>query len=269
MPSYFINRGIIAVSAVDVNSETGLWVAAVGAVGATQRGRIDSLITALKGHSLFSANSALWLHAGANQDGNPTEALVDIMGLRVAVISGHAPTLGDGGFTGNGTSQYIDYGSQPSNYAQTSGSYGGYARTSSTTSNAQVLLGSQTTGSGVFSDLLPLLGTTAIARDHVQGSMATTTNSNRQGFYIVTTPSDGVQALYKNGSAFDSGSLITFANTVGFYGLARNDSGSASSFNGTDELAAAWIGPGLDATQASNLTTDIEAYMDAWGVGVI
>ncbi len=103
-------------SVVSYDASTTAWINAVvaagGAVSTTQKGRIDALIVALKGHGLFSTNSRLWLYGG---ESDHKQATIDIMGLAVATEQG-SPTFGAGGYTGNGSSMYLDLGTLPSDY---------------------------------------------------------------------------------------------------------------------------------------------------------
>lgn len=266
--SFFSNTGA---GASDANSETTAWVNAVvsagGTVSQTQRGRVDTLITSLKGHSLFSANSRLWLHAGESVD---QQARIDIMGLATATTSGHAPTLGAGGYTGNASSQYIDYGTKPSNYTQNSASYGGYDRTSSTTAGSVALLGTYD-GANCIADLQPKAdaGGSNARINTDTGFIMSGGNANRQGFHVASMRASGDQELYINGASVTVGAAAStsIAGLPNFYGLARNNNGSADIFC-DDQIAAFWLGAGLSDTDAANLSTDVNAYMTAWGVNV-
>lgn len=52
------------------------------------------------------------------------------------------------------------------------------------------------------------------------------------------------------------------------FALARNNGGTADDLLGSVAVSATVIGGGLNDTQNSNLYADIQAYMNAWGVGV-
>jgi hypothetical protein len=71
--------------------------------------------------------------------------------------------------------------------------------------------------------------------------------------------------MYKNGSSFDnpsntSGSL----SNANFYIFNANGTSDFS----THQLSAAFIGGGMNATQAGNVQSRINAYMTALGVNV-
>lgn len=253
------------------DSATTAWVNAVvaagGAVSPTQKSRVDALIVGLKSDGLFSSNSRLWITAG---ESDRKQATIDIMNLTVATE--HAtPTIGAGGYTGNGSTMYVDLNTKPSDYSQFSASYGAYDRTNSTSTGSDVIIGAF--DGTVLSDFIPMLGATTFnARINGLGGDSTSgTNSNRQGMYVITTTADTVQAIYKNGNTTPIGtnskSDQSVATLPNFFGLARDDSGTASSFT-SDQIAAWWIGPGLTSTQASNLSSRINTYMTAWGVNV-
>ena len=93
------------------------------------------------------------------------------------------------------------------------------------------------------------------------------TGSTGAGFYIASRTSSATLKQYKNGSQTDSS---TSNNSVGvppraLFLLARNHNGGADNFVATT-ISASFIGSGLDATQANNLTTRVNTYMTAWGV---
>lgn len=257
---------------LSLDAATTAWVNAVvaagGAVSSTQQTRVNTLILALKGHSLFSANSRLWLHAG---ESDAKQATIDVMNLSVATPV-NTPTLAAGGYTGNGTTSYVDLGTRPSNYAQNSGSFGCASLTSSTTADNSVTIGASDSAN-CFADLLPLQsGANGLARVNRQGagSVAGTGSTNRKGLYVVTSTGATAQAFYKNGSstalgtnAVDPSQVLTLLPN--FFICGRSDLGTASSFS-VDQIAASFILAGVTGANAALLMGDINAYLTAWGV---
>jgi len=266
--SSWSNVETITLSSVD--AATTAWVNAViaggGTVSATQQGRVDALIIGLKADGLFALMDGLWLHAGESV---AKQATIDIKALRVAVPV-NAPTLAAGGYTGNGTSSYINTNFTAfSNYTQNSASYGCYCRTSSTASGFECPMGMA--NGTVFSDLTPIVGGNVIARtNRTGGAQATGPNANRMGFYVAVCSDANNQQIYKNGNTTPVGTNNTGAQVVpalAFFIGARNDSGSPSSF-AVDQVAVSFIGAGLSAAQQASLSARVNAYMTAWGINV-
>lgn len=262
---------------VTYDAATTLWINAVVAAGGTvtdtQKGRVDALIVGLKADSLFTVLDRLWLYAGEADDAHSQQATIDIISRQSGIVVGHAPTLTAGGYTGNGSSQYVDTNFVPpsGNYALNTCSFGAYSITSSTTTNNNVLMGNQNTGTTALCDILPLTAAnTATTRiNQFGGDMAnSTTDGNRKGFYCLTSADSTHQTLYKNGgSALGTGAVQRSVPSFSLYVLARNDSGAASSF-ASDQAAASFIGGALNATQQGNLSTRVNNYMSAWGIAV-
>jgi hypothetical protein len=121
-------------------------VAAGGAVSTTQKGRVNTLVLALKSASLFSGR--LWIHAG---ESDAKQATIDLINLATAAPQS-SPTLGASGYTGNGSSSYIDYGTLPTEYTPTSASFGAYNTNNSTTQNFSIVIGMNDSN---FADILP------------------------------------------------------------------------------------------------------------------
>ncbi len=86
--------------------------------------------------------------------------------------------------------------------------------------------------------------------------------------YINTRTDVSTHTQYKNGSqtatATGVGSAV-ITSLPGFAVLGRNDNGTVGSFS-VEQIAAAYIMGAMDATQASNFSTDLNAYMTAWEI---
>lgn len=257
------------------DEETIAWISAVedagGSVTPAQQARVNALIVGLKADGLFSANSRLWLTAGEKDS---KQATTDLMGLVVATPSTTPPTLIDNGYKGNGTSAYMDLGAMPSDFTQYSGSIAAYYMTNSTAQDTQSAMGCSGGASIPYVDLTPLYDASGmLARinqnpgDYFQGA-----NANKQGFYVVTTTADTVQAVYKNGNLtpIASGTKSDVSGTLpNMFGLATNANGSPGASTYSSGTVGAWyIGPGLTALQAQKLAQRINAYMIDLGVNV-
>lgn len=254
---------------VSYDAATTAWVNAVvaagGAVSATQKGYVDTLIVALKAHSLFSIIDALWLHGG---ESDAKQATIDIVNLHAATVNGTV-TLAAGGYTGNGTTGYINTGINTStlggNYTRNSASFGTYIRTSRTTSSAFCAIGAFQTsdvrfyGRSVLSNILYSVN---------QGGVDQVANANAQGSYVASRTASNANAVYRNGSSLatntDASSALSPSNMFLF---AYSASGTPTDLS-TDQHAASFIAGGFDATQAANFSSDLNAYMTSWGINV-
>jgi hypothetical protein len=54
---------------------------------------------------------------------------------------------------------------------------------------------------------------------------------------------------------------------VNLWSLVLNNNGAGANWS-SDQIAAIWVGAGLNATHAANLESRINTYMTAWGINV-
>jgi hypothetical protein len=260
-------------TATVLDSATTAWVDAVvtagGSVSTTQQNYVNTLIVGLKNDGVWSSLDRLWLYAG---ESSPQQAEIDLRNLATSTIHGTL-TLAAGGYTGDGSTGYIDTGFNPTtadgNFSANAGSIGVYDRTNNTSDNYGNTSMGQYNGSHI-TDIYPWTGAPQVNYDvndsnfnSYHGAGDTTT----QGFWLVNLASSVVY-LDRNGS-----NLAT--SSAGSTGLINNDmyvfsldsSGSPSGFL-PDQLAASFIGGGLTSAQRTDLSSLLDAYMTAWGVNV-
>lgn len=253
------------------DASTTAWVNAVvaagGTVSDTQKTRVDALIVGLKADSLWTLLDAMWIPAGELVS---QQALIDIKSLTSATAVG-SPGLAAGGYVGNGSSAYINTNfTAYSNFTQNSCAFGYYNTTVNATAEASVTMGFF--GSAVLSFISSRYGGTDALGACNRLSASVLTNTNRQGFYVVTGPSVSVHRMYKDGNTtpgFDNTATGEVPPSIPFFILARNDGGTPSNYSTVDRVGLSFISAGLSAAQQASLFTRIEAYMDAWGVGVV
>ena len=174
------------------------------------------------------------------------------------------------GFTGNGTTQYIDCNWNPSvngvNYVQNSASMIIYVRTN-IAADGQHGIGNAADFKNIF--ILPKY---TIDNSYIRTNDATTisgANSDGSGMFINTRTASTVNKLYKNKVAIiNATSVSTGMPTHLAYCLAINDDDVATGFR-ADQVSMYAFGGGMTQTQVTNLTTYYEAAMDALGKGVI
>lgn len=257
-----------------VDPATTAWANAVvgagGAVSATQKGRVDTLIRAGKAHGWFATLDRFWIHGG---ESDAKQATIDIVNLGTLTIHGSL-TLAAGGYTGDASTGYADTNFNPStaggNFAQNSALLATYIRNSRTTQQNWAALGNfitndtrlmvlQAGGPGGF---LYSVNEAAAAFDATQ--------TQAQGSWSITRTASNLQSAYKNSSssAFTTTSNASTAlNNGNIFLFAFNNGGSPSAFSGDQHLASV-IGGALTGAQAAQLQTDLNAYATAWGLNV-
>jgi Big-like domain-containing protein/putative peptidoglycan binding protein len=252
---------------------TTAWVSAVttasGTVSTTQEGRVNNLITGLKTDGIWPSLDRLWLYAG---ESSAQQAMIDIKSLATSTIHGTL-TLSAAGYTGDGTSGYIDTGFDPAtaggNFSASAASIGVYDRSNFTSNGYGGGLMGQYDGSndvGVY----PWTGQPGVqynlndsSYNNYQGPGDTTT----QGFWLVNLLSSVVY-LDEDGSNLAStteGSTGLINSNI--YVFAGNINGTAQGFV-PDQLAASFIGGGLSPTERTEMSSLLDAYMTSWGVNV-
>jgi hypothetical protein len=176
----------------------------------------------------------------------------------------------DHGYTGNGTTGYLDTGFNAStaggNFTLNSGHVGAYVLTSRSSNQNYFEVGSSDKVSSATS-IQPLAGGDVFASVNDGGSNVVT-NSNAQGLWIGSRTGSVTQTIYKNGSSFGTPNNASVSvNNLNFYISARNGAGTADDFS-TDQLSAVFFGAGLNATKAGNISSRINAFMTALGINV-
>jgi hypothetical protein len=256
----------------DADAETyfaAVVTAGGAALDATHKQAVSDLVTALKGHSLWTKLDGLWLFA--NQ--HATAALIDIKGLRTATAVNSPTFTADQGYAGNGSTSYVNTTFNPSShgsqYTQNSAHLFFYDRTSRTTDSPTSTNCGNYNGSNNLAAIGPRPGGTSVYWVNDAAGITASGPANIQGCWIASRTSSTATALYRNGSSFASSGA---ANSVGLVNLAMfvgalNNNGSPADFT-SDQHAVFGVGAGLNGTEAANLNTDIEAYMDALGTGV-
>lgn len=165
------------------------------------------------------------------------------------------------GFTGNGSSYYLNTNFTPSsegaNITLNSASIGAYVRTN--VDEAKYIVGSST---NIL--MMPKNGGAFYGR--ISGSsnvyFAQTTSA---GFHVLTRPSSTTLSYFNNGT--DKGDNTVNSTTLSTSIVYLIGSSSLSSFS-SQQLSIFFIGANMTNTQITNMNTAIEKYMDAIGKGV-
>lgn len=170
------------------------------------------------------------------------------------------------GFTGDGTTSYIDINwdilNDSINYSLNSASYGAYARLNKT--EDKCLIGA-TSGSN-FNDLFPKLSSgNAVNRINSGSESIGNATSDPRGMWIGSRTASNSLKLYHNKTIVGTGSIIS-TNLINrnLHILARG--GAVFS---TNQASMGFTASSLDQTDINNLTDAFEVYMDSNGKGVI
>jgi hypothetical protein len=233
---------------------------------------ISNLITGLQTDSLWTKMDALWLYAQDTAIG----ALLDIKSLRTATAVSAPTFTAFQGYAGNGTTSYVDttfnlatHGVQ---YTLNSGHISVYNRTARTSAGSISNIGAVNSGTPLYTQIYCYFDSSgAKAGSNINDAGTgpfTTAAANASGFWVASRTASNAQALYRNGSSHHtSAGVSTSVPNLALYVGGRNNNGVFDQAT-TDQHAAASIGAGLDATEAANFNTRVEAYMDAVGAGV-
>jgi hypothetical protein len=173
----------------------------------------------------------------------------------------------DHGYTGNGSSGYLDTGFNPTvaagNYALNSASIGAYVLTSRTASQAYAEFGVH--DGSEYSYMRPLQS--GSANFDINGAtFPTGTSANAQGSYLATRTSNTTVTLYKNGSSVGS-SAADASVSLPNADITLLIIGGLGSYS-ADQVSAAWFGAGVNSTVAANIQSRVNAYMTTLGINV-
>lgn len=165
------------------------------------------------------------------------------------------------GFTGDGSTFYIDSGFNPTtatspNYVQNSATLGAYILSNRTTSQNWWAIGD---GVGSVNYFRPFSGASGDA--HINSATAfSLNNSNAQGSFNITRTTSSQEGSYINsGETFSGQSADTSATPANSNIIFYTD---ASFFGWSgDQMAAGWVAKGFAATDSCKVNNRINTYM--------
>jgi hypothetical protein len=254
------------------DSATSVWANAVvadgGTVSATEEGYVDTLIKGLKADGIWSNLDRLWLLASENTH----EAKIDIVNLQSNTNHG-ATFTANRGYAGDGASTYVDSNYVPAtaggNLTLNSASFGIYDQTNNQSANGA--FGGEDTSAA--NRLILLTRANVFLTYYVNSGAGDGTQNNvstYKGMWVMTRTGASATAIYQNGSLNNSGTAASAALTSSslyIVGAADYNSGSLDIAN-ADQISAAFVGGSLTATQASQISGLINAYMTSVGSNV-
>lgn len=275
MPVTFIQSGRFAASYSYTNAEAATLVAAMSsAPNDTRKAVIDTCIGAIKTAGVWSKLDCLWIRAAHDSQA----ALLDWKRLSDSTAVNSPTFTTDRGFTGDGSTSYINTNFTPStdgvNYIRDSACMGAYLNAGTDTNNSSVIsIGFVSTSGTRQARITPWQSATpgsgVIGR--INDSTATTvgTVTTRFGLTAVNRSASTAVQVYRNGSSIGTSSVASSAlGTIDAYELGFNNNGALGGAN-DNRIAAAFVGGSLTSTEHADLFTAIEAYLDAVGAGVV
>jgi len=252
------------------------WITAIGGSGnitTPRRAIVNTLMAGLRTDGLLPVLDRLWILAAANT----SQAHTDIINCSTLTAVSSPTFAADTGYTANGAG-YLATGFTPSSagghFSANSASYGVYILNNRTTGQTASAMG-VIEGAELRYTLLEPKETTPVCTYEIMGAdfaTAAPITSIRHSFVVSRTSSnthalylDNVATPFISTSAGNSFGLPTFP----FFIMATNLDGTAQHTSVADVFGAAFIGGGMTAAQAVNLSNRINTYIGAIGLTAI
>lgn len=243
------------VGGVSYEPETLALVARFTTPPTTQRkGEINSLIAALKTAGVWVKLDILYLLAAADAQAAQRNWIADANNLTEV----SAPTFTtDRGYTGNGTSSYLDTGHTPGSghYALNDAHVSLWSLTAAQTATTVVANGSTVRASIVPRNASDLLSYRL--NDTTSGTVA---NASGLGFFATNRAASGTKRAYKTGSLLGTNAIASTALPAASFRIL----GEGTNFS---SYQAASMSAGSNLTDAENLAfyNALHTYMQAVG----
>lgn len=249
------------------------FLARTSGTSANEQGAYGYIICNGTTHGWYSKCDAVYWFA----TNTTTSANLNLVSSSFGLTShGTLTFTADQGYTGDGSTGYLDTGITPSagglNFVQNSNAFGGYLLNGRTTPNSSNIIGAVVlTGSNNgYTYMQPLITGPSLSSDATGGTFPSVANGNTKGDWLTTrTGSTGPVTTYKNGSSFLN--TATDASTglpdQSIVILAMHDKSGIDDFS-TDQIAAALVCAGFTSTDAGNADTDLNAAATVLGINV-
>lgn len=232
---------------------------------------INALIRSLKTDGVWAKLDALYLLAAADAQA----ARLNWCGANYNISAVNGPSFTtDRGYTGNGSSAYLETGFNPNTasgakYSRDSAHIALWDRTNRAASSTSIEMGLLNGISFQTHINARWTGNIGLSRVNqaVSGQLGPSVASS-SGCYIATRTGSGAQALYKDGNLLVSNTTASVALSLAndsFVILAAKPAGGSPSSNTSDQLAYASIGGGLADADQLALYGAINTYLTAIG----
>ena len=251
---FLATHGILAKSASGggVDPDAQAFITAASITDPTQQGAINTLVTDLKGYSIWTKFKAIYPIVGGTASSHAVNLKTPgTFNLTYATGVTHSST----GMVGNGMTGLADTQLPPlGNLTQNSTSYSFYSRTNTNTATIEM-------GVDQFTNLVEIR-TAGVTYHRVNGNpIVQHADANSLGFYTANRTAVNVLNAWKNGVKLATATGASGGLSTGnIFILALNTGSGTGALYSTKQCAFASIGDGLSDTDAANFYTAVQAY---------
>lgn len=259
-----LTHGGLGAPASGACSQYSTFIARTSGTSGTEQSAYQTMICGMVTDGTWSLLDAFYIFA----TNSTTTANLNLVSTSFTLSqTGTVTFSADHGYTGDGSTGYLDTGFTPSgsqNFTQNSASLGAYNLTSNTTSTIGMLV-----GSGFPESFIGNAPTSGQFWGSISGAGPILTGQpNSQGSWGGSRTASSTTTYWKNGTKIstDTTDASTGLPSHSFTILAEN--GSSVQRFAVYQLSAAWIGAGMTDTQEQNVMSRINAYMTALSINV-
>lgn len=257
-------------------AQTLAFLARTSGLSGTETNAYKALINGMVSDGTFSLLDILYIFA----TNTTTTANLNLISTSFGITSTAAPSFSaDIGYTGNGTTQYLDTNFNPAtsgvNVTQSSNSMGVYITSTRAANGSETDMGAANVANTSYTYMNALSDSTGI-NGEMNGFLfpaSWATAATPAGFSALSRTGSTVNA-YKNNSSTGLSPVATGDTALvlpdnNYFLLAFNGPslGVASSF-APDTMTAAFAGTGISGAQFLLISNRINAYMTALGINV-
>ena len=249
-------------------SQATTFLARTSGLSGTETSAYTTMICGMVTDGTWSKFDALYIFA----TNTTTTANLNLVSTSFGLTpTGAALTFtADHGYTGNGTSGFLDTGlvlTSATQYTLNSGAIGVYDLTNRTTNSNTFAMGV----TNVSDARILILNTNFIFNINTTANTSIA-NTQAQGLWFVNRSSASLNTVYLNGntgtpfgSSTQAAGSVPVTTSMAIFG--QNTSGGIQQPT-TDQFSAAWIGGGFTTTDVANVSSRINAFMTALGINV-
>jgi hypothetical protein len=262
------NSGRVYPIASGTCSQATTFLARTSGLSGTETAAYKALICGMVTDGTWSLMDALYIFA----TNNTTTAKLNLVSTSyTATVNGTLTFTADTGWTGDGSTGYLDTGFNPTSasghYSLNSATLGVYDLTSRA-ANISTQIGVLDLGASSISYIAAFFSGGGSWDMNGLSYNSTSGVTTSQGSWLASRTTNMLISYYQNGSLIGSNpaeASVAIQN-ADVYIFCYNNSGPMSVTS--DQLSAAWIGGGLNSTQAANVQSRINNYMKALGINV-
>lgn len=248
-----INPYLVQPSGPSYGTLTTAWIAATGETDLTILGALNTLESDMATYGLTAKMKALYPMVGGTSAKHKYN-FMNTAAYQLTFSGGwtHANT----GALPNGTNAFADTGFTPNGNITVQNNHLSYY--SRTNINGGFDIGAQSAGAVELLLITRYVNGNAYYGSN-DGSYGCNIANSTAGFVTGSINGTATQTLYKNGSNIKTSNTAGVSVPTSTLYLAAHNNGGATNY-GNKECALASIGDGLDATQAANFYTAVQAF---------